>query len=120
MEIIHQPVKKVILHQIYKYSVEELVKTRAGHDGIRQLYWCSGILYVPYLSSSEKAKDAELEGIINFQFLDYAEMKNYKEIIEFEDSYFKAIKTRVIDRSNIPFYEELITWIKTNESKKLW
>jgi hypothetical protein len=121
MEIIYNPPKKIVLHEIYHFkTIEELVKTRTSNDGTRNLFWANGLLFVMYLSNSDKSKDQELDGIINIQFFDYVEMDEYKEIIEFEDNFLKLVKARVFNYGFIPFFMELTQWIKNNESKKLW
>ncbi len=121
MEISYNPPKKTILHEIYHFkTIEELVKSRASNDGTRNLFWANGLLFVMYLSSSDKAKEQELEGTLNIQFFDYVQMDNYKEIIEFEDNFFKLVKARVINYEFIPLFMEITKWIKDNEPKKLW
>ncbi|MEM0201037.1 MAG: hypothetical protein QXD23_01390 [Candidatus Micrarchaeaceae archaeon] len=121
MEISYTPRKKVIIHQIYHFKTpEDLIKFSTSGDGSRTLYWVNGILFIMYTFSSDKAKDQELEGIFNINYFDYAHLEKYKEIIEFEDNFFKLVKTRVVNYEHVPFFRDLIKWIKDNESKKLW
>ncbi len=120
MEIEFKKVEKVVIHQIYKYSINELIKTRLGSDGARPLFWCDGLVFISYSFNNDKAKELEMEGVINLQFFDYAIMENYTEILEFEDSYFKAVKARIINYDHISLYKEIVKWIKENENKGLW
>ncbi len=120
MEIEYKKVEKVVVHQISKYTIKELIKTRLGAEGARPIFWCDGVVFIPYYFSNDKAKALEMDGIVNMQYFDYAILENYTEIFEFEDSYFKTVKARIINYENIPFYKELVKWVKENENKGLW
>ncbi|MGC8479709.1 MAG: hypothetical protein ACP5M9_03515 [Candidatus Micrarchaeia archaeon] len=120
MEINYNPIKKLNLMAIYKFnSVEDLIKTRLGPEGVKPLLWANGIIFAMYQNSSDLAKEKVLEGIMNADF-DYSYLENYKEILEFEDPYFKSVKARVVNYAQIPFFNEVTKWIKENEKKNLW
>ncbi len=118
VDVEHSPVKKIVVHEIYKYDdKEEMVKRVVGFSSNpRPIFWCDGILFVFYMDDSDDARTEYLKGTMHWDAFTYTEMPAYKESIELDEGMFKGVKVAVIDYSNFVIFKDFMKWIKARKA----
>ncbi|MCL5115053.1 MAG: hypothetical protein M1528_00760 [Candidatus Marsarchaeota archaeon] len=116
MKITEDPIQEIIVHELYKMDLKDLVLQRIRPDGRPiMLYWCDGIAYSLF-GLGEKAWDAEmLKGKMHFTKIYYADMPEYKALIEINTEQFGGLKIPVIDTSSIELDRELVKFLKSRK-----
>jgi len=118
VEIEYSPVKKIVVHEIYRYdSKEELTKRLAGYSSGRPIFWCDGIVFVYYMDDSDDSKNEYLKGTAHWSTLAYAEMPKFAASIELEEGMFKGVKMAVIDYNSFKLFKDFIKWLKTSKQQ---
>ena len=76
------------------------------------LYWCDGIAYAVY-SMGEKTWDDELiKGKYHLSTVYFAEMPEFKPILEISTEQFGGLKVPIIDMSMVDIDKTLIKFLK--------
>lgn len=86
VEFEYQPYKNVIIHEITKVPVEQMILARALAAGEGQiappLYWVDGIVFDHSIAPmTDDIINEQLKGIIHWSLLMYADMDEFKEEI---------------------------------------
>jgi len=86
VEFEYQPFKKVIIHEITKIPIEQMILARALAAGEGQialpLYWVGGIVFEHSLAPlTDDIINEQLKGIIHWSLLMYSDMDDYEEEI---------------------------------------
>lgn len=114
IEFEYQPYKKVIIHEITKVPLDQMILARAiaaGEGQVAQpLLWVDGVVFehaqVPF---TEDVVKAQLKGIIHWSLLVYSDMDEFKEEIVGP----RATRITVFKQEGIMF-RTLAKWIKEN------
>jgi hypothetical protein len=116
VEIEHMPVKKLVVHEVYKYDKREELMLRAVRpNGVLPLYWSNGVLFFFFPFSSSDAKKDYLKGIFHIEIVSYCLMPEYKSMLEMEDEQIKGVKIRVMDLSKFELFKDLAKWLKAKK-----
>ncbi len=113
MKITEEPIKELIVHEAYKMDLKELVLQRIRPDGRPILLsWCDGIVYSVFTLGEKNWDEELLKGRYHIARVYYAEMKEYKSIVEISTEQFGGLKIPVLDNSVIEMETELVKWLK--------
>lgn len=115
IRIIHSPIEQIVVHEMVEYTLADFVKHMTlgvGHQGTASLVkWCEGIVFahVSLPSTADVVKD-QMNGIVHWAWLSYAEMDAFKDYLESENK----VRLPLIDVSNNDLNKELVRWLKKN------
>ncbi len=113
VEIERTPVKKLVVHELYKYKSREVLMRRAvGPNMVLPLYWSDGMLFMFFPLEGGDARKEYIKGIFHVHMVSYCPMKEYKEVLELDDDQFKGVKIRVVDLSDFEMFKDLAEWLK--------
>ena len=113
IRITHSPIEQIIIHEMVEYTLSDFVKHMTlgvAPEGTASLVkWCDVIVFahVSLPSTADVVKD-QMNGIVHWAWLSYAEMNSFKEVLE------SSNKARIplIDVSNNDLNKELVRWLK--------
>ena len=120
VEFEYQPWKKIIIHEVAKYSKEFLITSHSlgvNQGGVgRPITWVNGFLYEfsTFRDTDEIIKD-KLEGKVHWTFLHYAILEKYQPEFKVEGN----IRIPVINVSDNETFQEMASWIKENFEKEI-
>jgi len=116
MEIVYEPWRRLIIHELAQYGLDDFLRLRAQATAQGQialpLSWADGVLFDQVMMPQTEAvvKD-QLEGRIHWALVSFAYMEKY-------ESYKVAregnIRVPIIDVSGSSIAKALVKWIKTN------
>jgi len=104
--------KKVVIHEVNKFSLDELLKLRAlgvpaGGIG-RALLWANGVAFEHNnMPPTREIIEQQLEGTIHWSSLQFASMPEYQDTIMVGN-----ITVQVGDVSANKLFHELAHWLK--------
>ncbi len=113
-EIEYQPFKKIVVHEVIKYSFEELVtevllQARAlGGTAVPSLGWCNGVAFIiQQFPLTEAIVEEMLRGVVHYAGVLYA----------IKESYEPEVRTqlgivRLVNRCNNPNFVKLAEFLK--------
>ncbi len=108
VDVEYQPIKKIIIHEIIKYNLQEFIKLKSNPP--LPLRWVDGIVFqVGMYNPSPKMSDDETQGIIHWAALEFAEMKDYKPSLPTNIS---TVTIPVVDNSSNTAVSDVIRWLK--------
>ncbi len=114
IEIVYQPWKKIVVHEIFKHKLEDLVKLHSlgvEPGGLAEpLLWADGIVFSrsTLLDTKDVIKE-KLEGVIHWTSVEWAEMPEFREVIIIEET---RVKVPIINASGHPVYDAVSKWLK--------
>ena len=114
-EIIVEPYKKLIIRTYYRYSSYEEM-AREVVKGVTFPYvvlrWNNGILFnfISYPATDFISRELA-QGILYWDHLEFAEMKDFREVIPVEGS---PVKVYVRNFNGHPLFDQLSKFIKEN------
>jgi len=119
VEVVYQPWKKIVIHEIVKYALDDLVKLQSlgvEPGGLADaLLWAGGIVFSS--STMLETKDVikeKLEGVVHWSSVEWAKMPEFKEVIVIKET---NVKVPIIDVSAHPIYKTISRWLR--ERKEL-
>lgn len=116
VEIEYEPVKKVVVHELYRCdNREDLIIRAIRPTGVLPLYWSEGVLFFFYPMESRSAKRDYMKGTFHLEIITYCMMPEYKKMLEFDDENIKGVKVRVIDLSKFETFRDLAKWMKNRK-----
>ncbi|MCK4482270.1 hypothetical protein KAU55_03525 [Candidatus Bathyarchaeota archaeon] len=117
MEVVYQPWKKIVMHEIVKYALDDLVKLQSlgvEPGGLADaLLWAGGIVFSS--STMLETKDVikeKLEGVVHWSSVEWALMPEYKEVIIIKET---NVKIPIISVSAHPIYTAVSEWLKEHK-----
>ncbi len=119
VKILYEPIHTLVVHDIAKVPLDDLLRERVTPGATLPLYWCGGILFSfaspPMID--DIAKDY-FSGKIHWMEVHYTEMEDYKAVVELNDEHYNSvIKVRVIDTEGSQLHKDFISWLKNNRTK---
>ncbi len=120
VEIVYQPWKTIVIHEVFPYSIEMLVNLQglgvpSGQLG-SPIYWANGIALVHInLANAEEVLKEYLQGTIHWRNLFFAYMPKFQSITMIPEG---NVRIPFIDVSNIKKYIEVAEWLKKNFPQK--
>ncbi len=119
MEVKYEGARELVVHRLYKVSLDEIAKTGVGiFGGSKPLYWHDGIVFIfqpiPLFMNSGITEDY-LNGKEHWQEVYYSEMESMKETFEIEDGEFKGAKVRIVKASEFSPHREFAEWVKNKK-----
>lgn len=119
VEVVYQPWKKIVIHEIVDYALDDLVRLQSlgvelGGLG-DPLLWAEGIVFSSstMLETKDVVKE-KLEGIIHWSSVEWARMPKLKDVIVIKET---NVRVLIIDVSTHPIYRTVSKWLK--EQKQL-
>lgn len=117
VEIEQMPVKKLVVHEVYKYEKKEDLMLRVIRpNGVMPLYWSDGVLFFFFPLESSGAKKEYLHGIFHLEIVAYCMMPEYRGMLELEEEQIKGVKVRVLDLSRFELFKDLAKWLKAKKA----
>ncbi|BFH72140.1 hypothetical protein SJAV_00840 [Sulfurisphaera javensis] len=115
IEIVYEPYKKIIVHEIIEFSFEDLIsevlmQTRAlGGTSIPTINWCEGIAFIatPFPPTEDIVREM-LAGNIHYAGVIFARKDSFEPEIR---GSFGVI--RLVNRCNNPNYKKLAEYLKS-------
>jgi len=85
-EIVIEPYKKIVIHEVIEYQFSEYVElvltgTRAaGGTTVPLVHWCNGIVFqvVPFNPSSDAVIAQQLEGTVHYSSVSFAMKEKFE------------------------------------------
>lgn len=119
VDIIYDPITTLVVHDIGKIPLDDLLRERITPGVTMPLYWCGGILFsfASAPMSEEVVKDY-MKGKIHWMEIHFTDMKDYKPVLELNDEHYNGKMTvRVIDTTGSQLHKDFIVWLKANGKK---
>lgn len=116
VEIVHQPVKELVIMEYIRFpSAEELVRNMMlppGQPAV--LYWAEGVAFLPIPVPTNNAKVVEelLNGRVFWMSVSFAPMANYSPMLSVE----KGPEAMVINVSRSNLLTQVARWLKSKLS----
>ncbi len=114
VDIIYDPINTLVVHDVAKVAMEDLLRERITPGVTLPLYWCNGVLFsfASAPMAEEIVKDY-FKGKIHWMEVHYAEMKDYKPVLELDDEHYNGKMTiRVIDTAGSQLHKDFVSWLK--------
>jgi hypothetical protein len=114
VEVVYQPWKKIVIHEIVDYTLDDLVRLQSlgvEPGGLGDpLLWVEGIVFSSstMLETKDVVKE-KLEGIIHWSSVEWARMPEFKEVIVIKET---NVKVLIINVSAHPIYKAVSKWLK--------
>jgi hypothetical protein len=120
VEVVYQPWKKIVIHEIVKYALNDLVKLQSlgvEPGGLADpLLWVGGIVFSS--STMFETKDVvkeKLEGVVHWASVEWAVMPAFKEMIIIKET---NVKVPIINVSAHPIYKTVSKWLKERKESE--
>lgn len=112
IEIIVQPIKKIVIFECTEFSNEEFferIKLMAMSGQPLVLNWAEGIVFLslPYQPDSDIIIDEAMKGTIYLAGVMFSSMPKYQTIKK-----FGAREVPIIDQTSIPYLRQVAQWLK--------
>ena len=114
MEVVYQPWKKIVIHEIVDYALDDLVRLQSlgvEPGGLGDpLLWTEGIVFSSstMLETKDVVKE-KMEGIVHWSSVEWARMPEFKEVIVIKET---NVKVLIIDVTAHPIYRTVSKWLK--------
>jgi len=112
IEIIVQPIKKIVIFHCMEFSIEEFFKRMelmaiSGQPVV--LNWSEGIVFlpVPYQPNSDIMIEEALKGTMYWATVIFSSMPEYQPIKK-----FGAREISIIDQTSVPYLRQVAQWLK--------
>lgn len=114
VEFEYQPYSKVIIHEIIKIPLEIIITSRTlgvPDGGVAQpIRWANGFtLDIGFIQPTDEVINQQLKGITHWAALTYAEMEEFKDVIQGD----RAIRIPVIKAEGKTF-NALGDWLRSD------
>ena len=110
----YDPIKTLVVHDVAKVPLEDLMRERITPGVTMPLYWCNGILFS--FASAPMADEIVADyfkGKIHWLEVHYTEMKEYRSVVELNDEHYNGKMTiRVIDTTMSQLHKDFAGWLK--------
>jgi hypothetical protein len=117
-EIEYNPIKKIIVNQIERLSLDELIIARLVPNMPPRIFWHDGILFYLFYSGDVKYSEEQMQkGVIVCNKIFYSKLPNYEPIISINSEAFGSIKAYIEKVGWSSFYRDIVAWIKEWDSK---
>lgn len=115
VKITYSPIKEIIIHEMVEYSLNDFVKLMTDNVPAGNISpsvkWCDGMAFMSTgLPSTVDVVKDQMAGIIHWAWFAYAEMQNYKPIIETASK----VVLPVVDVSNNDLNKNVVDWVRKN------
>jgi hypothetical protein len=117
VKVVYQPWEKIVIHEIVKYALDDLVKLQSlgvEPGGLADpLLWAGGIVFSS--STMVDTKDVireKLEGVVHWSSVEWALMPEFKEVIIIKET---NVKIPVINVSTHSIYKTVSKWLKEHK-----
>ena len=118
-KIIYKPYDELIIHELVRYKLEDLVNlfrfnlnalgVQSGGMG-KPLYWAAGLAMVTYtLPSTDAVVNDQLNGKAHWAHVAYAPMPKFESYIVLKEN---SVRIPVINASTNPIFNAAASWIK--------
>lgn len=119
VEVDYQPWKKIVVHEVVKYNLDNLVKIRSlgvEPGGLAEpLLWANGITFSKStMPETEDVIKEKLEGIVHWPSVVWALMPEFREVIVIKET---NVKVPVIDVSAQSLYKTVAKWLKEHTER---
>ncbi|MHB8545920.1 MAG: hypothetical protein ACYDAJ_04065 [Nitrosotalea sp.] len=115
VEIQYSPIKKIVVHEIIKYNLEDFIKLKAqpAPTGLPPppLRWIDGIVFdfASMPLTPEMVNEQAHNGVVHWGFIEFTEMPQIQPNLVHPDT---GVSRRVIDGSNNTAVQDAIRWLK--------
>ncbi len=120
-DIIYEPIKKIVVHEVEKLSLDQLILARSEPGRPIRIFWCDGIaFFIFYSMDARYAEEQMREGTIICRHIFYAEVPRYEPIVSMNDDKFGnmgSVKAYFEEVGWSKRYREIVAWIKEWENK---
>lgn len=117
VEVVYEPWKKIVIHEIVRYALDDLVKLQSlgvEPGGLGDpLLWVGGIVFSS--STMLETKDVikeKLEGAVHWSSVEWALMPEFKDVIVLKET---NVKVPIINVSAHPIYKAVSKWLKEHK-----
>lgn len=114
VDIDYKPIKKIAVHEIIKQPLNTFakMKTKSPAPNVppMSLRWADGIVFTATsFPMTEKLVDEQVEGIIHWQNVEFAEMEEYQQVLTNSES---GTSATIVDYSNNTAVTDFIRWLR--------
>jgi hypothetical protein len=113
LEVAVEPWKKLVIHEVIKYSFDDLVRlvlsqARAAGGGISSMNWCQGVVFQhTAFPDTDSVVQEKLKGTIHYSSVVFAEKEKYERQVVRE-----AGTLNLVDVSANAIFRELAGLLK--------
>ena len=114
VDIVYEPWKKIVIHEIVRYTLDKLIKVQSlGVEPgglVEPLLWADGIVFSrsTIIETDEVVKE-KIEGVIHWSSVEWATLSDYREVIVIKET---NVKVPIIDVSAHPIYKTVSKWLR--------
>lgn len=113
IEVRHQPLKEILIYDANKLDLKSLILNRIKQQSIPPLLWCDGIAFFFEVAYDNATMDENLaKGTLVWSRVFYAEMDEYKPMLEMDTPQFGGVKITVLDMGQFEIYKGFAKWAK--------
>lgn len=118
VEVVYQPWKKIVIHEVVKYALDDLVKLQSlgiEPGGLAEpLLWADNIVFSrSTMLETEDVIKEKLEGAIHWSSVEWAPMPEFKEVIIIKET---NVKVPILNVSTHPIYKTVSKWLKEQQN----
>jgi hypothetical protein len=116
VDIEYRPVQKIIIHEVIKYELDDFIQLKAQPRPPNAppsiVRWADGAVfdYLAFPQTQELVNQRAKEGTIHWDFIEFAEMREYTEALGNSDG---STQAKVINVSNNTAVSDAIRWIRS-------
>lgn len=114
VEIIYEPWKTIVIHEIVQYDLQLLVHLHGlgvepGHLG-RPINWANGVAFkYTVLPHSEEVIKEQIQGKIHWTHLSFAFLPKHQQIITISEG---NVRIPILNLNDNELFKDLAEWIK--------
>ena len=118
VKVVYQPVNTLVVHDVVKVELDDLLRERITPAGTMPLYWCGGVLFSfaspPMVDQMVKEY---MDGRVHWLEVHYTVMKDYCEVLDLDDKHYSGtMKVRVINTGNSSLHNEFVRWLRSSKA----
>ncbi|UCF58847.1 MAG: hypothetical protein JSV15_07315 [Candidatus Bathyarchaeota archaeon] len=121
VEVVYEPWKKTVIHEVVRYALDDLVKLQSlgvEPGGLGDpLLWVGGIVFSS--STMLETKDVikeKLEGAVHWSSVEWALMPEFKDVIVLKET---NVKVPIIMSVHIPYTKQFQNGLKSKERVRI-
>jgi hypothetical protein len=116
MEIVYEPWRRLVIHEIIQYGLDDFLRLRAQATAQGQLAlplsWADGVLFDQIMMpQTEAVVKEQLEGRIHWALVSFTYMEKFEPYRVVKEG---NIRVPIIDVSGSGIAKVLVKWIKAN------
>lgn len=121
IEVRYEPIKRIVVHEIEKLTLDQLILARSVPNAPIRIFWCDGIAFFLYYSADARYAEKQMEkGTMVCRHVFYSELPKYEPVVSINGEEFGNIGGMKAYFENVSWserYRSIVAWIKKWETE---